>query len=248
MIYIYVFQLPKLSERVGLCHRCQGLLPYSNISTWKLHVSKANCETPKAQPFQSKCETCGTEFTRASRAEDHNCPLQGSEKEREAATVFTIASPKQQSEFKLMNHDSEVFLQGLSGRIIVPDIFPVISVPDKWKRYTLLFKRYGNVRGGEFYKEMLKEKVKDGGDNAIVIPKSISIVSETCEEIAFLSPQILVPRSKELLCQDLADNEVIISLKNPPTRMLFSQESELYDCSVYQRYIKKNGMEHNPHL
>ena len=115
------------------------------------------------------------------------------------------------------------------------------------------FERYGDRNGNKIYRTILKEKIRKGEPNELLIPKRIQIVDENDSTVFLLTEECLKPKSLKIAVEDYDKDTMKISLRFPPSfKGLPTIKKTILDSlaklKAFLQFSKKEGhFEYDPH-
>ena len=207
------------------------------------------------EPLKLNCQYCGRVFLQQLDFKKHKC-IQESRKKvdyqpfnlklRNSELVkFLLTSGKPKS------HIIEVLQE---EKVAVPSMWPPLNVPVSWlqnQETRAVYEMSGNLNGTSYLQTLLKEKVKLGGENSMILFKNIQVMSDDSHVVQHLSAEVTKPNDALLLVTDYSDTQWKVSLKNPPkVDPLLNKPSPLTNdqtLRLHHQFGTKAGFTHEPH-
>ena len=254
----------------GYCHFCWDILddPYkywtaeskNGFSHWKRHAQGTH--TKKKDVFE-ECNVCGKTFKETShtgrRMGKHHCTKAKESdapftnyKIRTVGTALQELTCEMRKSLDLDDPDItpstpltplQLYKLCYHERLCIANAYPGLYCKGQ---KDVSFEEYGNVRGIDFYKAVLTEKLQNGGQNQIKIHKNIRVLDDGNTEIFRLTENILNPCAPNRLDSvhltaepDPSDNEVcLLHLRRPEEATPKDRKQDLDDCKELKRYFR----------
>ena len=87
--------------------------------------------------------------------------------------------------------------------MVVPGIFPSLSVDLNWRRHSAHLKKFGDTRGEKMLRKALKIKKMQGDTSPLVLPRNIRVISGLNGEYVMpLTDEVLRPKGKDFIIDD----------------------------------------------
>ena len=251
------FQLPDETKTTVFCDTCNYSFDCNDPDQprAKEHHKRHVTADQHKEPLKLNCKYCSRSFLQQRDFQKHVCMSESAKKVHfEPFTLklcnstlvkFLLSSGKPKS------HIIQVLQE---EKIAVPEMWPPLNVPVSWLKNNdtkALYEMSGNLSGTKFLKMMLKEKVKLGGENEMILFKNIQVMSDPDHVVHHLSTEVTKPNDTFLLVTDHSETQWRVSLKHPPQKdPILKNPSDLTDdpsLRLHHQFAKKAGYSYEPH-
>jgi len=196
----------------------QNLRPNRQQPQRKRSIESEDIEIDEPEVVQKKlreqnfiCDLCKLNLKKKDKLDAHPCTVlkPKSQKELKKFVDYKLKKCEVYEIARIIKNETELTQQTLlyQEKVAVPEEYPPLFVPLKWRRFPY-FNRYGSTKGTNFLVKVLREKVKLGLENSILLDGYIRVIDPDSEKVLyFLTPEILAPTDGKEFSVELVENK-----------------------------------------